>query len=74
MSRDIFDPVPRFKQIEEGTCPDCGDSLTDSGYCLSCHIVLSLDPDYQKWPDNTRLCLEEDSKGNWQPLFSEGFM
>jgi len=24
--------------------------------------------------DNTRLCMEEDSKGNWKPLFSEGFM
>lgn len=22
----------------------------------------------------TRLCLKEDSKGNWQPLFSKGFM
>jgi len=24
--------------------------------------------------DNTRLCLKEDSRGNWEPLFSKGFM
>lgn len=72
--KEIFDPTPRFRRIEEGICPDCGDNLTDSGYCLDCHIIPSLGPDYQKWLDNTRLCLEEDSEGNWQPLFSEGFM
>lgn len=33
-----------------------------------------ITPTWDEAMDNTRLCLKEDSRGNWQPLFSKGFM
>ncbi len=48
-NKDVFNPVPRFKRIERGVCPDCDGKLSDSGYCTDCHITPALDPDYQKW-------------------------
>jgi hypothetical protein len=33
-----------------------------------------IPPTWEETMDETRLCLKEDSKGNWQPLFSEDFM
>ncbi len=44
-----FNPVPKFKRIANGFCPDCDGKLTDNGYCLDCHITPALDPDFQEW-------------------------
>lgn len=46
---DVFDPTPRFERIANSICPDCDGNLSESGYCIDCHIVPALDPDYQEW-------------------------
>ncbi len=55
-------------------CPIChSDNLAGNHRGMECcDCGGKWSPELQE-EDNT-LCLKEDSKGNWQPLFSEGFM
>jgi hypothetical protein len=38
-----------FERINNGFCPDCDEKLDDNGYCTDCHLIPSLDPDFQQW-------------------------
>lgn len=64
----VSDPVPRFKRIENGICPDCDNKLND-GYCVDCHIVPALDPGFQAWLTAPQTLF--DSDGNQFSVKSE---
>ncbi len=49
MSNEVWNPTPRFERINDGFCPDCDSKLNDNGFCVGCHIVPALDPDFQQW-------------------------
>jgi hypothetical protein len=49
-NKAVFNPLPRFIKINSGFCPDCDSELEFStGGCVDCHIVPSLDPEFQQW-------------------------
>lgn len=51
------------------------ESINDFVHCPVCKCNVWTEPtEDEAEEDKTRLCLKEDSTGNWQPLFSEGFM
>ncbi len=76
----------RFDEAEKKTCPRCKGSghyyqrVSVDTVCFKCggKGIIYKSGEISNWQkDNSkksRLCLEEDSKGNWQSLFSEGFM
>lgn len=45
----IWNHALRFEKINNGFCPDCDEKLNDNGLCADCHIVPSLDPEFQEW-------------------------
>ena len=45
----VWNHILRFEKINSGFCPDCDEKLNDDGDCVDCHIVPSLDPEFQEW-------------------------
>ncbi len=45
----------KFVLIDSGICPECESELDDFGYCADCHIIPSMDPDFQRFIDSVKI-------------------